>query len=245
MGQDPDQPDRIFASGQARQGSFRFDENVVRVFPDMIARSVPGYELIVPMTGLLARRYAQPGTRIYDLGCSLGASTLAMAGAVRAEGVRFVAVDSSRPMIERFRERLADAPPADVELHCEDLRDTAVENASVVVMNFTLQFIAPADRLGLLRKIAAGMAPGGVLLIAEKLRFEDASSQQDQAAWHHDFKRAMGYSDLEIAAKRTALEKVLEPDTYAQHEARLKAAGFGRVERWFQCFAFQALIAFR
>lgn len=237
--------DRIFAAGEARRGSFRFDEKVVKVFPDMIARSVPGYELVVPMIGLLARRYAQEGTRIYDLGCSLGACTLAMAGAVKAPGLRLVAVDNAPPMIEALRTRLADQPELDVDLRCEDLRDTHIENASVVVMNFTLQFLSPTDRAPVLRRIADGLVPGGVLIIAEKVRFGDPLTQRDQTDWHHDFKRAMGYSELEIAAKRTALEKVLEPDTFEEHMDRLRAAGFDRVERWFQCFSFQALIAFR
>jgi tRNA (cmo5U34)-methyltransferase len=237
--------DQLFASGEARQGSFRFDEKVVQVFPDMIARSVPGYELIVPMIGLLARRYARPDTRIYDLGCSLGACTLAMRAAVTAERVAYVAVDNAPAMIEACRERLVASGDAPLELVCKDLRALAIENASVVVMNFTLQFVAPAERAALMRRIAQGMVPGGVLILAEKVRFENALSQRDQTDWHHEFKRAMGYSDLEIAAKRTALEHVLQPDTHEQHEQRLLAAGFERVERWFQCFSFQALIAFR
>lgn len=211
----------------------------------MIARSVPGYELIVPMIGLLARRYAQPGTRIYDLGCSLGACTLAMAAAVKLEDIDFIAVDKAPAMIEACRERLSEETGRSVALRCEDLRETPIELASVVVLNFTLQFVAPGDRTPLLRRIADGMVPGGVLIIAEKMRFAEPQSQQDQTDWHHDFKRAMGYSDLEIAAKRTALEQVLQSDTLAEHDQRLRAAGFSRVEPWFQCFSFQALIAFR
>ena len=69
--------DNLFTKSRATSSGFRFDEQVVKVFPDMITRSVPGYELVVPMIGMLARRYAQPGSRIYDLGCSLGAATLA------------------------------------------------------------------------------------------------------------------------------------------------------------------------
>ena len=211
----------------------------------MIARSVPGYELLVPMTGLLARRYAQAGTRIYDLGCSLGACTLAMAAAVRAEAVTFVAVDNAKPMVEACRATLTAQCKAPVELRCEDLRQTRIENASVVVMNFTLQFVEPEFRARLLSRIAGGMVDGGVLVLAEKVCFEDAESQRDQTDWHHDFKRAMGYSDLEIAAKRSALERVLQPETFGQHADRLREAGFSRVERWFQCFSFQALIAFK
>ena len=79
--------DRLFETTITEPGEFVFDERVVRVFPDMINRSVPGYATVVSMTAMLARRYAQPNTRIYDLGCSLGAVTLAMRAAVRAEAV--------------------------------------------------------------------------------------------------------------------------------------------------------------
>ena len=115
----------------------------------------------------------------------------------------------------------------------------------MVVLNFTLQFVAPAKRLELLRGIAAGLKPGGVLLLSEKIRFGDPDEQDLQTAWHHDFKRAQGYSDLEIARKRDALENVMKPDLMAQHRERLLQAGFSRVYQWFQGFNFVSMIAFR
>ena len=242
----PSQKDQLFAAGQTASSTFVFDEKVVGVFPDMIARSVPGYELIVPMIGLLARRYAQDESNIYDLGCSLGATTLAMRHAVKAKGVQIIAVDNSSAMLRQCSENLAADPGTiPVELREEDVRDTIFENASIVVLNFTLQFIDPRDRLELLSRIAKGMNNKGILILSEKVCFKNPLSQQDQADWHHDFKRAKGYSDLEIAAKRTALENVLQPDTEEQHLERLVRAGFSRVERWFQCFSFQSFVAFK
>lgn len=227
---------------------FVFDERVVRVFPDMINRSVPGYALIVPVIGLLARRYARDNSTLYDLGCSLGASALAMSQSVRAENARIVAVDNSPAMITRLREMLeAVQTPGCIPIDavCEDLLETAVENASVVVMNFTLQFVRPAARLPLLRRIARGLLPGGVLLLSEKVCFDTKQEQALQTAWHHDFKRAQGYSDLEISRKRDALENVMKPDTLPQHQQRLLEAGFSSVHPWFQAFNFQSLVAFR
>jgi tRNA (cmo5U34)-methyltransferase len=212
----------------------------------MIARSAPGYELMVPMIGLLARRYAQSGSNIYDLGCSLGATTLAIRTASKAEDLHIIAVDNSEAMVSQCRENLHPCDgPVPVELRLQDIRETEFSNASVVALNLTLQFIEPRDRLALLTRIARGMNPGGILVLSEKVRFEDARSQRDQADWHHDFKRAKGYSDLEIARKRSALENVLQADTEEQHFQRLQEAGFSRVERWFQCFSFQSFVAFR
>jgi tRNA (cmo5U34)-methyltransferase len=127
----------------------------------------------------------------------------------------------------------------------QDILETRIENASVVVLNFTLQFVAREKRLALLSGIAAGLKPGGVLLLSEKIRFEDPLEQELQTTWHHDFKRAQGYSDLEIARKRDALENVMKPDLVQQHKERLAQAGFSRTYQWFQGFNFVCMIAFR
>jgi len=241
-----DEQDRLFANSRAMTSGFRFDEQVVRVFPDMISRSVPGYELVVPMIGMLARRYAQPDSNLYDLGCSLGAASLAMSLAVRAGGTKIIAVDNSEAMVGRCRKIVDEnrgAVPIDVRL--QNIRDTVIGNASVVVLNFTLQFLDPDERQALIGHIAAGIRSGGVLILSEKICFEDAEEQADQTAWHHDFKRTQGYSDLEIAQKRNALEDVLKPETEAVHLQRFKQAGLSRCRRWFQCFSFASYIAFR
>ncbi len=238
--------DRLFSREEEQKDTFVFDDKVVRVFPDMISRSAPGYELMVPMIGLLARRYAQPGSNIYDLGCSLGATTRAIRDAAKAEGLHIIAVDNSAAMVRQCKLNLEEYEgPVAVEVREQDICETEFKNASVVALNLTLQFIKRPKRIGLLRRIARGMNNGGILILSEKVCFDDAESQRDQSDWHHDFKRAKGYSDLEIARKRTALEDVLEPDTAGQHSARLREAGFSRVERWFQCFSFQSFVAFR
>ena len=216
------------------------------IFPDMIRRSVPGYGTIIGLLGLIAGEYAQPGSRLYDLGCSLGAATLTMRRRLTQPECRIIAVDNSAAMVERCREHIdADSSPAPVEVICSDIRDVDITDASVVVMNFTLQFIAPAERLALLQRIHAGMRPNGVLLLSEKLTF-DASDEQDfQQRLHLAFKRANGYSELEISQKRAALENVLVPDTEQQHAQRLRDAGFVRVHRWFQAFNFASFVAFK
>lgn len=241
-----DEQDRLFAENRAVTTGFRFDEQVVKVFPDMIARSVPGYELVVPMIGLLARRYAQPDSRIYDLGCSLGAASLAMSLAVRADGTRIIAVDNSQAMVDRCKKNVTEKGGAvPIEVHLLNMTETPIENASVVVLNFTLQFLDIDERQALIDRIAKGLRPGGALVLSEKIRFTNEQEQADQTAWHHDFKRAQGYSELEIAQKRNALEDVLRPETEASHFERFQRAGLSRCQRWFQCFSFASYIAFK
>lgn len=243
--------DQIYLDESLQADDFAFDERVVRVFPDMIRRSVPGYGLIVPSIALLARRYAQDGSNIYDLGCSLGAASFAIMDAVSARDCHIIAVDNASEMIERLRMIAAkrDAEGGrdgvDLEIVEDDIFDVHVENASVVVLNFTLQFVAPARRAELLGRIARGMRPGGILVLSEKVRFKDQEEQRLQDVWHHDFKRAQGYSELEIARKRDALERTLRPETLETHIERLGEAGFSQSYRWFQCFNFTSIVAIR
>lgn len=236
--------DKIYAQAKPHLVDFEFNQTVVDVFPDMIRRSVPGYGTLVPLIGLIAEQYAQPGSRLYDLGSSLGAVTLAMHHRVPHHDCRIIAVDNSEAMVERCRENVVeDLGAIPIDVLCQDIRDTVIEDASVVVLNFTLQFLSVDDRLALLQKIHAGLRPGGVLVLSEKVAFDDAREHATQDNLHLSFKRANGYSDLEISQKRSALENVLIPETLPQHHARLREAGFGHSQTWFQCFNFASLLA--
>ena len=235
--------DRIYADALANVAGFRFDDAVADVFPDMIQRSVPGYSNIIAMTGLLAGRYAVDGTRCYDLGCSLGASTLAMWSQLQGRPVQFVSVDNSEAMLARCRAALPVG--AAIELQCANLQDVKIERASVVVLNFTLQFVPLEERNAVLQRIHDGLCPGGILVLSEKICFDNPVLQRLTTELHHDFKRANGYSDLEISQKRTALENVLVPETLAAHTERLQIAGFSDVGVWFQCFNFMSLVAIK
>ncbi len=225
-----DGEDRLFADGTAAPGSFRFDARVAGVFDDMIRRSVPGYAATVSLSGWLAARFAQPGTACYDLGCSLGATLLACAEGLRkrgVEGVELIGVDASGSMVERARQRLGPAiggrAPRLIEA---DVRSVALESASVVILNWTLQFLPLEDRVSLLERVFAALTPAGVLILSEKVVEDDAVADALLRQLHEDFKRSQGYSELEIAAKRSALEAVLVPETCSNHIQRLRSIGF-------------------
>ncbi len=236
--------DSLYANPLGEISSFKFDESVVSVFPDMIQRSVPGYSAIISAIGMLAGRFSQANSNCYDLGCSLGAAAFAMCEQITAENCRIVAIDNSPAMVDRFQQNLQDrATGVPIDVSCADIRDVEITNASVVVLNFTLQFIPVVDREGFLGKIRQGMLPGGVLILSEKLAFEDARQQVLQTEMHHHFKRLQGYSDLEISQKRTALENVLLPESFATHKRRLLVAGFESAEIWYQYFNFSSMIA--
>ncbi len=218
---------------------------MVDVFPDMIQRSVPGYSAMISAIGLLAGRFGQDNSFCYDLGCSLGAASLAMHQQITAQNCQIVAVDNSEAMVSRFRLGLQAIPDAKIEVHCADIRHIEIVKASVVVLNFTLQFIPVEDRELLLAKIWQGLLPGGLLILSEKLAFDDDKQHELQMDMHHLFKKAQGYSDMEISQKRTALENVLIPESFALHRQRLSKVGFSSVEVWFQYFNFASMIALK
>lgn len=239
--------DRIFDHpAAAEEPPFEFNDAVARVFPDMLERSIPGYATTLSTIAAMAGRYAQPGSRCYDLGCSLGAATFAMRDAVDDATVTIVGVDNAPAMIDRARTSLADHQKnGPVELELGDITAFPLENSSVVVLNFTLQFVPLGERTALLSRIADALRPGGVLLLSEKIAFEDPASDTLFHDLYHAFKRSQGYSQLEISRKRSALENVLVRESLADHRTRLENAGFRQVEQWFQCFNFASLVAFK
>ncbi len=266
--------DRIYRGPHNQLVDFAFDENVAEVFPDMIRRSVPAYETVIPLTGLLAARHlagARPVPRadagsidagvaptervgerperaiepageglVFDLGCSLGATTLALLHQLGNRPCRVVAVDNSKPMLDRAAALVRDAR---VEFRLADLRETDVSGADVILMNYVLQFLPPAERPTLMSHFQEQMAPGGLLLLSEKIDFPTAEDQAFFDAAHLAFKRANGYSELEISGKRNALEKVMIVDSEEVHLQRLEAAGFAPVKTWFRCLNWASFAA--
>ena len=91
--------DNLYSESLANIANFSFDAQVADVFSDMIERSVPGYRSIITMIETLTEHYAQPGSTLYDLGCSLGGATLSMRRGITAENCRIVAVDNSEAII--------------------------------------------------------------------------------------------------------------------------------------------------
>ena len=244
--------DRVFAT-ERLPTAFAFDDQVASVFEDMINRSVPGYSTIISMIGVLAERYCGAGSTIYDLGASLGGASFAVAQQLPHDDYRIIAIDNSEAMTSRLSAKLAalgisgsgSKETSRIECRHEDLRDSKIEDASMVILNFTLQFIEPAAREALMRKIYDGMRPGGLLVISEKIQFPDPALNELFIDLYHRFKEAQGYSKLEISQKRAALENVLIPETLAAHRERLNGAGFHSVDTWFQCFNFASMVAFK
>jgi len=168
---------------------------------------------------------------------------------IKHQQVKIIAVDNSQEMIDRAQGYISNDSSANnsettaVELRTQDIRQTNIENASMVVLNFTLQFLAIEDRTPLLKTIFSGLNDGGCLILSEKIGFSDPLLEETLTDIHHRFKREQGYSDLEISQKREAIENVMKLETAETHIHRLKDVGFKHVTQWYQNTAFCSFIA--
>lgn len=240
--------DNIFSTPKS-PAPFTFDDSVAEVFPDMIKRSVPGYSEIIKNIAKFSERFVASNTNCYDLGCSLGAASLAMSSGIEkstATNINIIAVDNSRAMLERCQHHInAFKHETKIELQQNDIQKVLITNASMVVLNFTLQFIAKNERVDLLKNIYHGLNTGGILVLSEKVHFDDTILNNLIVDLHHQFKKENGYSDLEVSQKRNALENVLLTDSLNEHITRLNQLGFSKVSCWLQHYNFISLIAIK
>ena len=236
--------DEIFKDNVVAPADFHFGEKVAAVFDDMLLRSVPFYEETQRMIAEMATDFALEGTNIYDLGCSTG-NTLLHLDAYAPKGVKFIGVDSSEEMLRRCREKLAASHfGREHELVCADLnKGVHITNASMVLMVLTLQFIRPLYRDELIGSILCGLNDNGCLILVEKVLGEDSMFNRLFIRYYYDLKKRHGYSELEIAQKREALENVLIPYKLLENRELLLRMGFRYVEVFFKWYNFCGIVA--
>jgi len=221
---------------------FTFDQKVVDVFDDMVLRSVPGYKQMIELIGLAGRNYPVINSNVYDLGCSTGAVTLSIASNLKSESIKIFSVDNSPEMINQCQRNLSNIG-TNIQYVCDDIANIEFENASLIILNLTLQFIEPKNRLSLIKKMFNNLIPGGALIVSEKIIHKNNKTNKDLINLHELFKKENGYSETEIAQKRKAIEEVLIPESIEQHLERLKCAGFKRPLIQMQCINFASFLA--
>ncbi len=235
--------DEIFKEAEP-VADFSFGAKVASVFDDMLDRSVPFYGEMQRMIAEMAVDFAVDGTNIYDLGCSTGTTLLNLAPAVGPK-VKFIGLDNSEEMLKRCRSKLAQHHfQHEHELICADLNQGLnVQNASMVLMVLTLQFVRPLHRDSLIKTILQGLNENGCLILVEKVLGEDSIFNRLFIKYYYDLKKRHGYSQMEIAQKREALENVLVPYKLLENREMLLRAGFRYCDVFFKWYNFCGLIA--
>ncbi|HQR53003.1 MAG TPA: carboxy-S-adenosyl-L-methionine synthase CmoA [Burkholderiales bacterium] len=242
----PPKRDALFADTTRSVGDFNFGEQTAEVFDDMLDRSVPMYRELQRMIGEMAGEFATEGSNVYDLGCSTGITLETLHLAV-GPGATLVGLDYSEPMLDRARQRFrALLESGRMRLEKADLnRGCVIENASVVVLNLTLQFVRPLYRDNLMRQIVSGLNDNGVLILVEKVLAADSTINRLFIKFYYDMKRRNGYDEMEIAQKREALENVLIPYRVDENVELLRRSGFQEVETFFRWYNFCGFLAFK
>jgi tRNA (cmo5U34)-methyltransferase len=239
--------DQVFKDEITKVSDFKFGTTVVNVFDDMVSRSVPFYDETQRMLAEIAADHVKEGTCVFDLGCSTG-TTLIGVDKLIPSNIRFIGIDESQEMLDKCDLKLKEAGfvrPYDLvaaDLHREEL---PIENASVVILCLTLQFVRPLYRERLLRNIYNGLNPGGVLLLVEKVLAESSVFNRDFIKYYYNYKRRNHYSEMEISQKREALENVLIPYKLSENILLLKEAGFADCEVFFKWYNFSGMIAYK
>ncbi|HEV2852844.1 MAG TPA: carboxy-S-adenosyl-L-methionine synthase CmoA [Thermoanaerobaculia bacterium] len=245
----PDKPqDRLFAAPRPRIDDFNFGKETAVVFDDMLSRSVPFYGEVQRMVGEMAADFAAPGTAVYDLGCSTCTTFLQIAQFLPPGlDVRFVGIDSSKEMLEIARGKLREEGfPYEYELQCADLdQGIEIRDASVVLLVLTLQFVRPLYRERLIHRISEGMADNGCLILVEKVLGENSTFNRLFIKHYYEMKKRNGYSELEIAQKREALENVLIPYRLEENKELLRSQGFRHVDVFFKWYNFCGMLAMK
>ncbi len=240
--------DQLFKKPKPSSYKFTFDESVAEVFDDMLLRSIPFYEEIVRMTGEIASTYYQSNSKVYDLGCSTGIILCHLAQLLSPNPPQLIGVDSSKAMIRKAKSRISRLPmpvSTNIKLQCEDILHTSITNASIIIMNFTLQFIPPKQRQFFLDRIYQQLQPQGVLLISEKVKHPHQEIEKQELVYYEGFKKRNGYSETEISQKRKALEDVLIAHTLQENLNSLQQAGFERTDVIFKWYNFASFLAIK
>lgn len=238
--------DRVFYDYDKGLGAFRFDKEVATVFDDMLDRSVPFYREVTRMCTEIIKKHYQPNTHLYDIGSSTGTMLMALTTQDPSMQPFLRGIEPSSEMIseaiEAFEKGGLDSRNIFIN---EFVENVEFLNSSVMISNYTFQFIAPQKRDALVKKIYDALVPGGCFIISEKINCDDPHFQSEFIDHYFNFKRRNGYSNLEIANKRDALEKVLLPLTPSETRSMLKSSGFDHVEVFFRWYNFQSILAIK
>lgn len=237
--------DTLYVSG-AVQEDFTFNDRVADVFDDMLNRSIPHYRDVIDGMAQLLACHLAAGSTVYDLGCSTGTTLLELAHRLPDKQLRYIGIDNAPAMLDKARRKSAMfTKSAMIQFQQTDITCCPLPNAAGILCNYTLQFLRPLTRQDFVRRIYESLPEGGIFFLSEKTISHAGRLNRDFIEIYHAFKKKQGYSELEIAAKREALENVLVPFSLEENIALLRQVGFEEIETFFKWFNFTAIVALK
>ncbi|MCI5147012.1 MAG: carboxy-S-adenosyl-L-methionine synthase CmoA, partial [Candidatus Electrothrix sp. AR3] len=239
--------DKLYSNGKVTE-DFSFNDQVAEVFDDMLDRSIPFYRAIIKTTAAMLRQLATPGSLVVDLGCSTGSTLLELSRLLKDMELQFIGLDNAPAMLAKAK-RKAEMFSKDITFRHQDILApdfaSSLAGVDIILCNYTLQFIRPMLRQEFTNQLYAALPPDGILFVSEKIISPHSHLNRKFISLYHDFKRDQGYSELEIAGKREALENVLIPFTVEENCNLLTQSGFTGVESFFRWVNFASFIALK
>ena len=237
--------DSLYTAGTVAE-DFTFNDRVADVFDDMLNRSIPYYRTVVDGMAQLLASHLTTGATVCDLGCSTGTTLLELTRRLPELHLHYVGMDNAPAMLAKARRKSAMFNKSEVLHFVEaDITSCPLPPASALICNYTLQFLRPLTRQPFVRRIHEALPAGGLFFLSEKTISSAGRLNRDFIDIYHAFKKQQGYSELEIAAKREALENVLIPFSLEENVALLREAGFTEIEPFFKWFNFTAIVALK
>jgi tRNA (cmo5U34)-methyltransferase len=234
-------------------GPWAFDDSVTAVFDDMLQRSIPQYDVMRATVQTMGQDYVRSGRLVVDLGASSGEGIAPFVAEESRRGAgesaRFVAIECSPAMLAALRKRFASAIGTGiVTVFDHDLRRglPALDGqASLVLSVLTLQFVPMEYRQQVLRSAYDALAPGGAMILVEKVLGSSASIDTQFVSHYLDNKVRNGYTEEEVDRKRLSLEGVLVPMTAPWNEEMLRNAGFAEIDCFWRWLNFAGWLALK
>lgn len=227
----------------AENANWSFGGDTSKHFDEHVAKSVPLYHEGHDVIAKIADFFLSEGSKCYELGCSTGALTYALARRNQAKNVHILAVDKEAEMIKRTEERCRELK--NVTVLTSDIMEVDFEKADLIISYYTMQFVKPKQRQVIFNRIYEALNWGGGFVLFEKVRGPDARFQDMMTTIYTDFKLDQGYKPDEIIAKQRSLKGVLEPFSTQGNIDLMKRAGFVDIMTVMKYLCFEGFLAIK
>jgi len=214
-------------------------------FDTHIDLSIRGYSNLIDDVLKLSEYFVEDDTHVIDIGCSTGKMLRSMISQNSfAKRAVYTGIELEKKFVDGWKlEMIADFTP-NLYLLNEDVRDFNFDNCSFVSSIFTLMFMPPHQRELVIKNVYNGLNSGGAFVFSEKTMADSAKIQDIRTFTYYDYKRTNFTTD-DIMDKEKTLRSMAKPNTRDELLNMCKAAGFSKIESFWQNHAFVGFLAIK
>jgi len=224
----------------SREGNWEFDKHVSMIFDTHVRKSIPCYNEIQELIGSMSKKILPNNALVYDLGTATGEIIYNIHFANPFKKIRYVGIDKSAPMLVKAKQKCENINY--VTFYNEEIETFDFKPADLIVAAFTLQFTQSSHRQHILQKINDSLKPNGNFILCEKIIYKDANRNNFYVDIYEAWKQNH-FSIEEIKAKKESLKNVMQPVTFEENMALLKAAKFKDINLFFKWCNFICVLA--